>query len=35
MRLTNRWYVVRSAGVYGRGHNFVRTMLRVAGRGTC
>lgn len=29
--LTNRWYVVRSAGVYGRGHNFVRTMLRVAG----
>src|SRR5829696_1150543 len=31
MRLTNRWYVVRSAGVYGMGHNFVRTMLRVAG----
>jgi dTDP-4-dehydrorhamnose reductase len=30
MRITNRWYVVRSAGVYGRGHNFVRTMLRVA-----
>jgi len=29
--LTRRWYVVRSAGVYGRGHNFVRTMLRVAG----
>lgn len=28
--LTNRWFVVRSAGVYGRGHNFVRTMLRVA-----
>lgn len=28
--LTNRWYVVRSAGVYGSGHNFVRTMLRVA-----
>ncbi len=28
--LTNRWYVVRTAGVYGRGHNFVRTMLRVA-----
>lgn len=27
--LTNRWYVVRTAGVYGRGHNFVRTMLRV------
>ena len=31
MRLTNRWYVVRTAGVYGRGNNFVRTMLRVAG----
>jgi dTDP-4-dehydrorhamnose reductase len=31
MRLTNRWYVVRSAGVYGRGHNFVRTMLRASG----
>jgi dTDP-4-dehydrorhamnose reductase len=29
-QLTNRWYVVRSAGVYGRGYNFVRTMLRVA-----
>jgi dTDP-4-dehydrorhamnose reductase len=29
--LCNRWYIVRSAGVYGRGHNFVRTMLRVAG----
>ena len=29
--LSSRWYVVRSAGVYGRGHNFVRTMLRVAG----
>jgi len=27
--LTQRWYVVRSAGVYGRGHNFVRTMLRL------
>ena len=27
--LSTRWYVVRSAGVYGRGHNFVRTMLRV------
>jgi dTDP-4-dehydrorhamnose reductase len=29
--LMNRWYVVRSAGVYGRGHNFVRTMLRLGG----
>jgi len=28
-QLTNRWYVVRSAGVYGRGNNFVRTMLRL------
>jgi dTDP-4-dehydrorhamnose reductase len=28
-QLTNRWYVTRSAGVYGRGHNFVRTMLRL------
>ncbi len=28
--LTSRWYVVRSAGVYGRGHNFVRTMLRLS-----
>ena len=28
-QLTNRWYVVRSAGIYGRGHNFVRTMLRL------
>lgn len=27
--LSSRWYVVRSAGVYGEGHNFVRTMLRV------
>lgn len=27
--LSSRWYVVRTAGVYGRGHNFVRTMLRV------
>ncbi|MGI8650198.1 MAG: dTDP-4-dehydrorhamnose reductase [Rubrobacter sp.] len=30
MRLTSRFFVVRSAGVYGEGHNFVRTMLRVA-----
>jgi dTDP-4-dehydrorhamnose reductase len=29
--LCSRWYVIRSAGVYGRGHNFVRTMLRLAG----
>ena len=29
--LSSRWYIVRSAGVYGEGHNFVRTMLR-AGR---
>lgn len=29
--LSSRWYVVRSAGVYGQGHNFVRTMLRVGG----
>jgi dTDP-4-dehydrorhamnose reductase len=28
--LCSRWYVIRSAGVYGRGHNFVRTMLRLA-----
>lgn len=27
--LCRRWYIVRSAGVYGEGHNFVRTMLRV------
>jgi len=33
MRLCRRWYVVRSAGVYGEGHNFVRTMLRAAGEG--
>lgn len=31
MGLTNRWYVVRTAGVYGRGHKFVGTMLQVAG----
>lgn len=30
-RLCSRHYVVRTAGVYGRGHNFVRTMLRVGG----
>lgn len=28
-QLCSRWYIVRSAGVYGQGHNFVRTMLRV------
>lgn len=28
--LCNRWYIVRSAGVYGQGHNFVRTMLRLS-----
>lgn len=31
-QLTNRWYVVRSAGVYGRGHNFVHTMLRLGAQ---
>jgi dTDP-4-dehydrorhamnose reductase len=30
--LMERWYVVRSAGVYGRGHNFVRTMLRLGAQ---
>lgn len=29
--LCTRHYIVRSAGVYGRGKNFVRTMLRAAG----
>ena len=29
MRLCRRWYVVRTAGVYGEGANFVRTMLRL------
>jgi dTDP-4-dehydrorhamnose reductase len=29
-RLSNRWYIVRSAGVYGEGRNFVGAMLRVA-----
>lgn len=28
-QLCDRWYLVRTAGVYGEGHNFVRTMLRV------
>jgi dTDP-4-dehydrorhamnose reductase len=28
--LSSRWYLIRTAGVYGEGHNFVRTMLRVA-----
>ena len=27
--LSTRWYIIRTAGVYGEGHNFVRTMLRV------
>lgn len=29
--LSSRWHIVRTAGVYGDGHNFVRTMLRLAG----
>ncbi len=28
--LSSRWYLVRTAGVYGEGRNFVRTMLQVA-----
>ncbi len=28
--LSRRWYLVRTAGVYGEGHNFARTMLRLA-----
>lgn len=28
-RFCSRWYIVRSAGIYGEGHNFVATMLRV------
>jgi dTDP-4-dehydrorhamnose reductase len=31
MRLCRRWYVVRTAAVYGEGGNFARTMLRLAG----
>jgi dTDP-4-dehydrorhamnose reductase len=30
--LMERWYVVRSAGVYGRGRNFARTMLRLGAQ---
>ena len=30
--LSSRWYVVRTAGVYGEGHNFVRTMLELGRR---
>lgn len=30
--LSTRWYLVRSAGVYGAGRNFVRTMLRAAAQ---
>lgn len=33
MRLCRRWYVVRTAAVYGEGGNFVRTMLRLAEEG--
>ncbi len=28
--LSNRWYIVRSAGVYGEGRNFVRSILKAA-----
>ena len=28
-QLSSRWYIVRTAGIYGEGRNFVRTMLRV------
>lgn len=27
--LSSHWYIVRSAGIYGKGDNFVRTMLRL------
>jgi dTDP-4-dehydrorhamnose reductase len=33
MRLCRRWYVVRTAGVYGEGKNFVGTMLRLGREG--
>lgn len=29
-RLCSRWYIVRTAGIYGEGKNFVRTMLGLA-----
>jgi dTDP-4-dehydrorhamnose reductase len=28
--LCSRWYIVRTAGLYGEGENFVRTMLRLS-----